>query len=139
VAEHQDRRATYRLSPPGPVGFLSGPSRLARCGGTLVGERVDDRVAVWLVHEDRRRTALMLPGEYSARVDPLELLDEHGHTIASGGDEIVVVGGFLPGDDARAVGYEQGVFCAGRVLRAATLGSMSGWSDRGRDPRAFGA
>jgi hypothetical protein len=58
----------------------------------------------------------MLPGEYTARLDPFELLDEHGRPIASGGEEIAVGGGFLPSDDPRAVGYERGVFFSSGVL-----------------------
>jgi hypothetical protein len=111
-----DRVDTYRVSPPGPVGFVGAASRLARLGGTMIGKRAGDRVVVWVVHNDGSRNALMLPGEYTARLDPFELLDEHGRHIATGGEEIAVVGGFLPGDDPRAVGYEQGVFCAGQVL-----------------------
>jgi hypothetical protein len=122
--EQDDQGLTYRLSPPGPVGLLGGFSRLAGFGGTLIGEPAGDRVAVWLVQKDGTRTALMLPGEYTARLDPFELLDEHGRPVASGGEEIAVVGGFLPGADLRAAGYEHGVFFSSRVLGRAGDGSL---------------
>ena len=116
MAHRDDRRDRYRLSPPGRVGFLNGPSRLALLSGTLVGQPADGRVAVWLLHDDQGRTALMLPGEYTARLDPFELIDEHGKVIARNGQRIAAVGGFLPGDDPRAAGYQRGVFCASRLL-----------------------
>ena len=124
VAAQHARRATYRLSPPGPVGLLGDPP-VPRVWRTLIGELAGDRVAVWLVHENRSRTALTLPGEYTAQLDPFELLDEHGCTVARGGEEIAVMGGFLPSDDPRAVGYERGVFCAGRVLGTDAHGSLA--------------
>jgi hypothetical protein len=67
----------------------------------------------------------MLPGEYTARLDPFELLDEHGHTIARGGEEITVMGGFPPDDDRRAMGHEGGAFCAGKVLGTHAHGSSA--------------
>jgi hypothetical protein len=118
VADDHDRRDALPLAPPGPVGLLGAPTRAARSGGTIIGERAGDRVAVWLIREDRSRTALMFPGEYLARLDPFELLDETGRTVARGGEVVAVMGGYLPDDDPRAVGYERGVFFAGRVLRA---------------------
>ncbi|HUA44746.1 MAG TPA: hypothetical protein VMA77_05945 [Solirubrobacteraceae bacterium] len=116
MAERDERRDAYRLSPPGRVGRLNGPTRLAINRGTLIGEPMGDRVAVWLLHDNQGRTALMLPGEYTARLDPFELLDEHGEAIARGGQRIAVVGGFLPRDDPRALAYQGGVFCASRLL-----------------------
>ena len=80
---------------PGRVGFLNGPSRLARIGGTLIAELAGDRIAVWLRNDDQDRAALMLPGEYTARLDPFELIDEHGEVIARDGQRIAAVGGFL--------------------------------------------
>lgn len=115
IAEDEDQRDTYRLSP-GQVGFLNGPTRLARIGGTLIAELAGDRIAVWLRNDDQDRAALMLPGEYTARLDPFELIDEHGEVIARDGQRIAAVGGFLPVDDPRAAGYQRGVFCASRLL-----------------------
>jgi len=116
VAEHDDRRDTHQLFPPGRVGFLNGPTRLAINRGTLTGELVGDRVAVWLLNDDKDRTAFMLPGEYSARLDPFKLINEHGEVVARDGQRIAVVGGFLPGEDPRAAGYQRGVLCASRLL-----------------------
>ena len=56
----------------------------------------------------------MWPGEYRARLDPLELLDERGQVIARGGDQIRVVGRDLP----KRIADEQ-VFFASRIV--------SGW------------
>ena len=109
-------RETFRLDPPGPVGLIGGPARLAGNGGKLRGELVDDRVSIWLQHNDGERVLIIWPGECSARLAPLELLNERGEVVARGGQTIDVVGGFLPDSDSRA-GDRHCVFFASRVLR----------------------
>jgi hypothetical protein len=110
-----DSSAPFDLDPPGPVGHLGGPSRLTRNGGILTGELTGDRVAIWLEHSDGGRTVTIWPGEYRARLEPLQLLDERGAVVARGGDEISVVGGFLPASDPRTSGADP-VFFASRIV-----------------------
>lgn len=101
----------YPLSPAGPEGQLGGPSRLATKGGKLAGRLVDGGVEIWLTRDDGTPVLTMWPGEYRARLNPLVLLDERGEVIASEGDQIRVVGGFLPAKIAN----EQ-VFFASRTI-----------------------
>lgn len=101
----------YRLSPPGPEGQLGGRSRLATNGGKLVGRVIDGRVEIWLTRDNGTQVLTMWPGEYRARLEPLELLDERGQVIAGEGDQIRVVGGFLPAK----IASEQ-VFFASRII-----------------------
>lgn len=109
-------RETFRLDPRGPIGLIGRPTRLAGNDGKLLGELVGDRVSIWLQHDNGERVLTMWPGEYSARLAPLELLNERGEVVASGGQTIYVVGGFLPDSDPRAGGRGR-VFFASRVLR----------------------
>lgn len=92
----------FRLTPRGPEGTLGLPSRLAWVGGQLDGELHGDEVLVRL-KRDSDGTVLMLPGEYRARLDPLELLDENGDLIAREGEWVGATGGFLPPGDPRVV------------------------------------
>jgi hypothetical protein len=110
------RRRSYCLFPPGPEGRLGGPHRLARRGGRLVGSMVDGRVQIWLAQTDGELVATMWPDEYRARWEPLVLLDEQERLVARGGQEVHVVGGFLPSDDARASSYSRGLFAVSRTI-----------------------
>jgi hypothetical protein len=62
--------------------------------------------------------ATMWPGEYRARLEPLVLLDEHERPVAKGGQEVDVVGGFLPSNDARASSYSRGLFAVSRTIES---------------------
>ncbi len=95
-------RPAYSLSPRGPAGSLGRPGRLARAEGTLDGNLRNGEVSAWLTGFRGDRTVTMWPSEYRARVEPFELLDEVGQVIARAGDQVHLVGGFLPADDPRA-------------------------------------
>jgi hypothetical protein len=82
---------------------------------------VDGRVQIWLAQSDGELLATMWSGEYQARVDPLVLLDEQKRAIARGGEQLRVVGGFLPADDSRATGYDRGVFSVSRILEPSSV------------------
>jgi hypothetical protein len=96
------KRLAYPLSPPGPVGLLGQPGRLALTGGIVDGELRNGAVSVWLTQSSGDRLVTMWPGEYRARVEPFELLDELGQVIARAGEQVHLGGGFLPADDPRA-------------------------------------
>jgi hypothetical protein len=81
-----------------------------------VGSLVGDRVQLWLAGDDGELLATMWPGEYRVRLNPLVVLDEEGRTVARGGEQLFVSGGFLPPADPRIAGYN-GVFYVSRVLR----------------------
>jgi hypothetical protein len=51
-------------------------------------------------------------------LEPLVLLDEHERPVARGGQEVVVVGGFLPSNDARACSYSRGLFAVSRTIES---------------------
>ena len=95
-------RPDYPLSPRGPVGLIGRPGRLARAEGTLDADLSNGEVSVWLTGFRGDRILTMWPAEYRARVEPFELLDEVGHVIARAGEQVHLVGGFLPADDPRA-------------------------------------
>lgn len=97
------------------MGTLGLPSRLAWVGGQLDGELQDDQVLVRL-RGGATETILMLPGEYRARLDPFELLDENGEVIARAGDSVGATGGFLPAGDPRTLGLGP-VFSTGRLAK----------------------
>jgi hypothetical protein len=100
-ASRRDRR--HPLRPSGRQGDAGRPSRLATTGGVLGGEFVDDAVTTWLsVSSSGDRTQLMWPAEYAAQTNPLMILDENDLVVARGGEDVHVVGGYLPSDDRRA-------------------------------------
>lgn len=84
------------------MGLLGQPGRLARTRGTVDGELRNGAVSVWLTQASGDRLVTMWPGEYRARAEPFELLDELGHVIARAGEQVHLGGGFLPADDPRA-------------------------------------
>jgi hypothetical protein len=98
--------------------MLAGPRRLAMNGGLLMGGLVDGRVQIWLAQSDGELLATMWPGEYRARLEPLVVLDEEKRVVARGGEQLHVVGGYLPSDDSRAIGNDRGVFFVSQVLEA---------------------
>lgn len=82
----------------------------------MVGSLFCDRVQIWLAHDDGELVPTMWPGEYRARLGPLVLLNEERRLVARGGEEVHVVGGFLPQGDPRTAGYA-GVFFASKIAR----------------------
>jgi hypothetical protein len=96
------KRPVYPLSPRGPAGLIGRPGRLARTGGILDGDLRNGEVSVWVTGFRGDRIVTMWPGEYRARVGPFELLDEVGQVIARAGEEVHLVGGFMPADHPHA-------------------------------------
>lgn len=74
-------RPAFCLNPPGPLSLLGRGSRLALNGGRLLEERRGDQVSIWLQPDSGERVLTMWPGEYRARLAPLELLDEHAAVV----------------------------------------------------------
>jgi hypothetical protein len=58
----------------------------------------------------------MWPGNFRARFDPLEVIDDHGEVVARGGEAVTVAGGFLKSGDPRSLGHER-AFSAWHVSR----------------------
>jgi hypothetical protein len=103
------RGRRFPLRPSGRPGGVDRPSRLATTGGVLGGKSVGGAVITWLVGSSGDRTDLMWPAEYGACADPLTVLDENDVVVARGGEDVHVVGGYLPADDHRAP-------CGGRMF-----------------------
>jgi hypothetical protein len=59
-------------------------------------------------------TCVIWPGEYGARVEPLEIFDELDRVVARGGEEIQLVGGYAPSGDPRLT-HGGRLFSASRV------------------------
>jgi hypothetical protein len=89
---------------------------LAQGGGTLAGAIVDGSVRTWLTDTKGQLTLVMWPGNFRARFDPLEVVDDEGEVIARGGEVVTVAGGFLKSDDPRSLGHER-AFSAWQVSR----------------------
>lgn len=107
---------TFKLIPRGADDPPDAPHRLAGCGGHLVGAIVEGGVCTWLAHPNGQLVLIMWPKAFRARFDPLELLDEQGQTVATGGEFITAVGGYLPERDTRSMGHKR-VFAAWKASR----------------------
>jgi hypothetical protein len=81
-----------------------------------VGAIIDDCVWTWLAKPNGQLELMMWPRGYRARFDPLELLDEQGQVLATGGEFVRVVGGVLPKRDPRTHGHQR-VFAAWKISR----------------------
>ena len=91
--------------------------RLAQAGGTLVGAIVSGLMRTWLADRYGQLTPVMWPGNFKARFDPLEIIDNHDHTVARGGRPVLLAGGYLKTGDARSLGH-RAVFCAWQASEA---------------------
>jgi hypothetical protein len=115
----------YPLEPLGPVGRIGRASRLTILRGTLVGKFAGGRVATYIETSVDSRIAVMWPGEYRGRLDPLEILNERGDVVATEGESVQLTGGHLPGDDPR-LGGRRSVFFASMAKNVdRTLGDMN--------------
>lgn len=74
---------------PGAIGTL------AQAGGILVGAIVNGLIRTWLADNDGQLTLVMWPGNFRARFDPLEIIDNHNQTVARGGCSVRLAGGYL--------------------------------------------
>jgi hypothetical protein len=111
TAGDQSERPLFALEPRGAELSPGMIRTLARCGGTLVGAIVNGLVRTWLADNDGQLTLVMWPGNFHARIDPLEIVDDHQETVAHGGRLVLLAGGYLKRGDARSLGH-QSVFCA---------------------------
>jgi hypothetical protein len=59
----------------------------------------------------------MWPGNFRARFDPLEIIDNHNQTVAHGGRWVRLAGGYLKTDDPRSLGHQR-VFFAWQASEA---------------------
>jgi hypothetical protein len=89
---------------------------LAQGGGILAGAIVNGCVRTWLTDTNGQLTLVMWPGNFRARFDPLEVIDDHGEVVARGGEFVTVAGGLLKPGDPRSLGHEL-VFSAWEVSR----------------------
>lgn len=101
VSEPEGGARRFPLWPPGPIGHLGGPSRLALASGVLHGKLEDGSVTTWSSAQPSEPTYVMWPGEYGARVEPLEIFDERNRLVAGAGQEVQLVGGHVPSHDPR--------------------------------------
>jgi hypothetical protein len=115
----------YLLEPLGPVGRIGRASRLAVLRGTLVGKFDGGRVATYIETSVGGRIAVMWPGEYRARLDPLEILNERGDVVAAASESVQLTGGHLPGDDPRPGGRRRVFFASRAKIVDGTLGDRN--------------
>jgi hypothetical protein len=120
TSDRGSERRTFALSPAGPTVSPDAAHRLAQTGGSLVGAVIDGTVRTWLASSDGRLVLLMWPAGFAARFDPLEVLDGDGRVVASGGELVVVGGGFLKAMDPRGLGHEE-VFAANPIAEHGDL------------------
>jgi hypothetical protein len=113
----RSERARFALDPRGAELSPGMIGTLAQSGGTLVGAIVNGRMRTWLADNDGQLTLVMWPGNFHARFDPLEILDNHNRTVAHGGRSVLIGGGYLKTGDARSLGH-QTVFCAWQASEA---------------------
>jgi hypothetical protein len=118
AAEPDAARQIFELHPRNRERRGRRIGLLAQSGGTLVGAVVGGAVRTWLVDPNGQLQLLLLPADFRARIDPLELLNERGEVVAKGG-ELVTVGGahLVKSDDSRRLGHEH-AFSAWQISRA---------------------
>ena len=94
--------ATARPRPGAANAAMAALSGGTLTGGTLPG----GQYCVWLA--DRGEVIPVIwPYGYSARLDPLEILDRHGTVLAREGDLLIVGGGQISADPDRPCGLGQ--------------------------------
>ena len=117
TTDKQFARPVFALEPRGPEVSGRMIGTLAQGGGTLAGAIVNGSVQTWLTDGNGQLTLVMWPGNFRARFDPLEIIDDHGDVVARGGHVVTVAGGMLRSDDPRSLGYER-VFAAWQASEA---------------------
>jgi hypothetical protein len=113
----RSRRARFALEPRGADPAPGTIGTLAQGGGVLVGAIVNGFMRTWLADDDGQLTLVMWPGNFHACFDPLEIVDNHNHTVAHGGRPVLLSGGYLKTEDARSLGHQR-VFCAWQASQA---------------------
>jgi hypothetical protein len=109
--EDPSGRGLYALEPRG-ADLSPGMFRtLAQGGGTLVGAIVNGLVRTWVADNDGQLTLVMWPENFRARLDLLEIIDNHDQTVARGGRVVLLAGGYLKTQHPRSLGHQR-VFSA---------------------------
>jgi hypothetical protein len=106
----------FNLQPRGREISPGMMGRLAQGGGVLAGAVLDGVVRTWLTDTNGQLTLIMWPGNFRARLDPLEVVDDQGNVVARGGELVTVTGNLLPDGDPR-VRSDERVFAAWQVSR----------------------
>lgn len=91
------RIATAYSSEPG-LGFDSGAN------GLLGGQANKNGTACLWIGAGSERTALVWPDHYYASGNPLSVVDEKGHALATVGQHVVLRGGLAPDGTSQALG-----------------------------------
>jgi len=110
-------RPLFALEPRGVEPAQGTIGTLAQAGGTLVGAIVNGAARTWLADDDGQLTLVMWPGDFRARFDPLEIIDNHNRTVVHGGRAVLLAGGYLKTGDARSLGHRS-VFCTWQASEA---------------------
>jgi hypothetical protein len=113
----RSERPLFALEPRGADLFPGMVGTLAQGEGTLVGVLVNGLVRTWLADHDGQLTLVMWPGNFHARFDPLEIIDNHDQTVAHGGRTVLLAGGYLKPEDPRSHGHQK-VFSAWQASEA---------------------
>lgn len=93
-------------------------SKLALLEGVLGGSASAGNACLWIAVGSLKRPVVW-PHGWSARLDPLRLVDDHGHVVAAVGDRLSLGGGTAP-DGPAAYCPETEAFAAGVVSKAPT-------------------
>jgi hypothetical protein len=93
----------------------------ARRTGVLDGGEVSSgHYCVWLRTGDGNADPLIWPAEFSARLDPLEILDGQGAVVATAGQQLVLTGGLTPVDKTQPCSLGRGMaFSVQQIQQAA--------------------
>lgn len=113
----RSERAIFALEPRGAASSPREIGLLAQAAGRLVGAIVNGVVRTWLADDDGQLTLVMWPRNFQARLDPLEIIDDHNEIVAHGGRLVLLAGGYLKTQDAGSLGH-QSVFCAWKASGA---------------------
>jgi hypothetical protein len=82
---------------------------------------------LWVATSGGTLVPVMWPSGYSAKLDPLELVDAEGKTVVKGGDELVLVGGYAPVSASLCTHWQTMAFMVQRPVQ----GTARAWGDRG--------
>jgi hypothetical protein len=76
----------------------NGISQLARLDSTLQGQANSDHTACFWVEDGISRMGLIWPNAFSARSDPLSVVDDRRTLVAEVGSHVTFGGGLMPAD-----------------------------------------
>lgn len=92
--------------------------KLALLEGVLGGSASAGGACLWIAVGSLKRPVLW-PHRWSARLEPLRLVDADGHVVATVGDHLSLAGGIAP-DGPAAYCPQTPAFAAGEVSKAPT-------------------